>query len=130
MGSSGLCTWPPDSTRSARRGGADTVVGHTNRNLQEMLDWAIIQTPINIALLDTQMRQLRLNASMCRTLGLRDEAGGLGVTLLDLLSNEATRSMVAAARTVARTGKPAVWKGVNQMPGERRRHAVEVCLSP
>jgi PAS domain S-box-containing protein len=103
---------------------------HIDRYLQEMLDWAITQTPINIALLDTQMRQLRLNASMCRTLGLRDEACGLGVTLLDLLCNEATRSMVAAARTVARTGKPTVWKGVNQMPGESRRHAVEVCLSP
>jgi len=103
---------------------------HVDRYLQEMLDWAITQTPINIALLDTQMRQLRLNASMCRTLGLRDEAGGLGVTLLDLLSNDATRSMVAAARTVARTGKPTVWKGVNQMPGESRRHAVEVNLSP
>lgn len=111
-------------------GGADTVAVHGDRNLQEMLDWAITQTPINIALLDTQMRQLRLNASMCRTLGLRDEACGLGVTLLDMLSNEATRSMVTVARTVARTGKPTVWKGVNQMPGERRRHAVEVNLSP
>jgi uncharacterized protein YlaN (UPF0358 family) len=79
------------------------VAVHIDRYLQEMLDWAITQTPINVALLDTQMRQLRLNASMCRTLGLCDEASGLGVTLLDLLSNEATRSMVAAARTVART---------------------------
>jgi PAS domain S-box-containing protein len=103
---------------------------HVDRYLQEMLDWAITQTPINIALLDTQMRQLRLNASMCRTLGLRDEAGGLGVTVLDVLCNEATRSMVAAARTVVQTGKPTVWKGVNQMPGESRRHAVEVNLSP
>ena len=43
------------------------VAVHIDRYLQEMLDWAITQTPINVALLDTQMRQLRLNASMCRT---------------------------------------------------------------
>src|SRR5262249_61372264 len=118
MGSSGLCTWPPDSTRSARRGGADTVAAHTNRNLQEMLDWAVTQTPINVALLDTQMRQLRLNASMCRTLGLRDEAGGLGGTPLDPLANDAPRAMGAGGPTVARTWKPTGGNGVNQMAGE------------
>src|SRR5207245_789049 len=36
---------------------------------------------------------------------------------------------VATARIVARTGKPAVWKGINQMPGVPPR-AVEVTLSP
>ncbi len=95
-----------------------------------MLDWAITQTPVNIALLDTQMRQLRLNASLCRTMGLEDEAAGLGLRLTDLVSNDATESCVAAARIVARTGKPTVWKGVNPMPGAPRDRAVEVTLSP
>jgi PAS domain S-box-containing protein len=106
------------------------MAAHGDRDLREMLDWAITQTPVNIALVDTQMRQLRLNASLCRTMGLKDEAAGLGLRLTDLVSNEATESCVAAARIVAQTGEPAVWKGVNQMPGSRRTHAVEITLSP
>jgi PAS domain S-box-containing protein len=95
-----------------------------------MLDWAITQTPVNIALLDTDMRQLRLNTSMCRTMALDSEAAGLGLRLTDLLSNPTTEEMVTAARTVARTGKPAVWRGVNKLPGESHVHAVEMTLSP
>ena len=52
----------------------NTVTAHSDRDLREMLDWAITQTPVNIALVDTEMRQLRLNASLCRTMGLEDEA--------------------------------------------------------
>jgi PAS domain S-box-containing protein len=106
------------------------VAAGGDRDLREMLDWAITQSPVNIVLVDPQMRQLRLNASMCRTLGLDHEAAGLGLPLTDLVSNEATESCVSAARMVARTGKPTVWKGVNRMPGESRDHAVEVNLSP
>jgi PAS domain S-box-containing protein len=103
---------------------------YVERDLREMLDWAITQTPVNIALLDTQMRQLRLNTSMCRVLGLGDEAAGLGLPLTEMVSSARTESIVAAARTVARTGKPTVWRGVNGLPGESRDHAVEINLSP
>jgi PAS domain S-box-containing protein len=106
------------------------MAAHSDLDLREMLDWAITQSRVNIALVDTEMRQLRLNASLCRTLGLDDEAAGLGLRLTDLVSNDATESCVAAARIVAQTGKPAVWKGVNPMPGAPRDHAVEVSLSP
>ena len=44
-------------------------------NLQELVDWAIVHCPVVVALVDTQMRHLRLNAAMCRILGLRTEAG-------------------------------------------------------
>jgi PAS domain S-box-containing protein len=108
----------------------DTVAANGDRDLREMLDWAITQAPVNIALLDTQMRQLRLNASICRALGLPDEAAGLGLRMTDLLSNPATESFLAAARMVARTGRPTVWRGVNQMPGQARDHAMDVNLSP
>jgi anti-sigma regulatory factor (Ser/Thr protein kinase) len=106
------------------------VAANGDRDLREMLDWAITQAPVNIALLDTQMRQLRLNASLCRSLGLDDEAAGLGLRMTDLLSNPATESCVAAAGMVARTGRPTVWRGVNQMPGQLRDHAMDVDLSP
>jgi PAS domain S-box-containing protein len=95
-----------------------------------MLDWAITQTPVTIALLDTHMRQLRLNTAMCRVLGLGDEAKGLGVPLTDVVSSPQAESIVMSARTATRTGKPTVWRGVNQLPGETHEHAVEVSLSP
>lgn len=107
-----------------------TVTAYREGDLREMLDWAITQTPVNIALLDTEMRQLRLNTSMCRTMGLDCEAAGLGLRLTDLLSTRTTEEMVTAARTVARTGKPAAWRGINRLPGESRTHAVEMTLSP
>ena len=100
------------------------------RDFREMLDWAITQTPVNIALLDPQLRQLRLNTSMCRVLGLPDEAAGLGMRLTDLVSSPQNESIMEAAQTVARSGKPTVWRGVNGMPGESRDHAVEINLSP
>jgi len=108
----------------------DTVAANGDRDLREMLDWAITQAPVNIALLDTQMRQLRLNASLCRALGLDDEAAGLGLRLTDLLSTPATESCLAAGRMVARSGRPMVWRGVNHMPGQQRDHAMDINLSP
>src|SRR5258708_21165332 len=95
-----------------------------------MLDWAITQTPVNIALLDTEMRQLRLNTSMCRTMGLDCEAAGLGLRLTDLLSTRTTEEMVTAAPTVARTGKPAAWTVVNRLPRESRAHPIQMTLQP
>ncbi len=106
------------------------MAAYGGRDLQEMLDWAITQTPVSIALLDTQMRQLRLNTALCRVMGLADEAAGLGLRLTDLVSNPETESCVAAARTAARTGEPTIWRGVNKMPGQSRDRAVEVNLSP
>jgi PAS domain S-box-containing protein len=108
----------------------DTVAANGDRDLREMLDWAITQAPVNIALFDVQMRQLRLNTSLCRALGLADEATGLGRRLTDLLDNPATESCLAAARVVARTGRPTVLRDVNQMPGQARDHAMDINLSP
>ena len=99
-------------------------------NLQELVDWAVAHSPVVVALVDRQMRHLRLNAAMCRILGLRTEAEGLGRRLTDLTSTPATESCVACARQVALTGEPDVWRGIFRLPGQRRDHAVEVYLSP
>jgi PAS domain S-box-containing protein len=108
----------------------DTVAANRDRDLREMLDWAITQAPVDIALLDTQLRQLRLNASICRALGLDGEAAGLGLRITDLVSNPATESCLAAARMVAQTGKPTVWRGAERMPGQARDHVMDINLSP
>jgi PAS domain S-box-containing protein len=99
-------------------------------NLQELVDWAVAHCPIAVALVDPQMRHLRLNTTMCRILGLRAEAEGLDLRLTDLISTPATQSCVACARQVALTGQPDVWRGIFRLPGQRRDHAVEVYLSP
>ena len=106
------------------------AAGFRDTNLREMMDQAVAQCPIGVALLDTQMRHLRLNAMMCRILGLRGEAEGLNVRLTDLISTPETEACVACARSVARTGEPDVWRGTFQLPGQRRDHAVDVYLSP
>ena len=92
-----------------------------------MLDWAIGQSLVNVALLDAQMRQLRLDEAMCLLLGLETEAAGLGLRLTDVPYN--TESCVAYARRVARTGKPMLWKGFGRTSDESV-HAWECLLSP
>jgi PAS domain S-box-containing protein len=99
-------------------------------NLQEMTDWAVARCSLGMALLDTQMRHLHLNAAMLRILGLHTEDEGLGLRLTDLVSGPEAESCVACARRVARTGNPDVWRGMLRLPGQRRDHAVETFLSP
>jgi PAS domain S-box-containing protein len=108
----------------------DRKAGFRSASLQELMDRALEQCLVGITLLDTQMRHLMLNATMCRILGLRSEAAGLGLRLTDLICTAETESCVACARTVARTGKADVWRGSYRLPGQRRHHAVEVFLSP
>ncbi len=107
-----------------------TVGAGGDGDLREMLDWAIAQASVNVALLDMEMRQLQLNASICRVLGLDEEAAGLGLRLTDLISNPEAESCLKAAQMVARTGEPTIWRGVNRLPGEARIHVREVNLSP
>jgi PAS domain S-box-containing protein len=99
-------------------------------NLQELVNWAVVQCPVVVALVDKQMRHLRINSAMCHILGIHAEAEGLGLRLTDLQSTPATESCVACARQVALTGKPDVWRGIFRLPGQRRDHAVETYLSP
>jgi PAS domain S-box-containing protein len=99
-------------------------------NLQELLDSAVARCPLGVALLDRQMRHVRLNTAMCRILGLRTEADGLNLRLTDLVPTPAAQSCVACAERVARTGEPEVWRGLLRLPAQRREHAVEVSLSP
>jgi PAS domain S-box-containing protein len=99
-------------------------------SLEAMMDWAVARCPLGVALLDLEMRHLRLNAAMCRIAGLRTEDEGLNLRLTDLVSGPAAESCVACAQRVARTGKPDVWRGMLRLPGQRRDHAVETFLSP
>jgi serine phosphatase RsbU (regulator of sigma subunit) len=100
------------------------------RDVREMLDWAVTQSPVNVALLDLQMRQVRLNTAMCGVLGLDNEAAGLGLRLTDLVSTPEAEAVVAAAREVARTGEPAVWTGFGQGPGEAQEQVWKATISP
>jgi serine phosphatase RsbU (regulator of sigma subunit)/anti-sigma regulatory factor (Ser/Thr protein kinase) len=96
---------------------------------QAMPGWALAQTPLNIGLYDTQVRLLRINATMCRALGLETEAAGLGRRLTELLPELAFTTFEAAARQVMRTGVPAVWEGFGKGPGEARSRAWRITIS-
>jgi len=108
----------------------DRRAGFRSTNLQELMDRAVEHCPVGITLLDTQMRHIRVNATMCRILGLPSEAAGLGLRLTDLTATPETESCVACAQKVARTGAADVWRGTYRLPGQKRDHAVEVYLSP
>jgi PAS domain S-box-containing protein len=99
-------------------------------SLQELVDRAVAQCAVSVALLDLDMRHLRLNRATCRIFGLGSEAEGLGKRLTDLMPSPAAEASVACARHVARTGKPDVWRGVFQLPGQQQDRAVEVFMSP
>jgi PAS domain S-box-containing protein len=99
-------------------------------DIRAMLDWGVNQTPVGVALVDREMRQLRLNRAMCRIFGLESEAAGLGLRLTDLISTPGTEAILEQARRVVRTGEPAVWKSVGHMPGESVERAWDVTLSP
>ncbi len=99
-------------------------------NLQELVDSAVAQCPVSVALLDLDMRHLRLNRATCRIFGLRRESEGLGMRLTDLMPTPSAEACVACARQVARTGKLDVWRGFFQLPGQQQDLAVEVFLSP
>jgi PAS domain S-box-containing protein len=108
----------------------DRTADFRDTNLHELVDWAIDQCPIGVALLSRQMRHLRLNGAMCRVLGLQSETEGLNLRLTDLISTPETESCVSCARQVARTGQPDRWRGTFRLPGQKRKHAVDVSLSP
>ena len=99
-------------------------------NLQELVDWAVAQCPVCLVLLDPDMRHLQLNRAAYRIFGLRSEAESLGMRLTDLMPTPEGEACVASARQVARTGKPDVWRGFFQLPGQQKDLAVEVFLSP
>ena len=99
-------------------------------DLQELVDRAVAQCPVSVALLDLDMRHLRLNRTTCRIFGLPGEAEGLGKRLTDLMPGPAAEASVASARQVARTGKPDVWRGIYRLPGQEQDRAVEVFMSP
>jgi PAS domain S-box-containing protein len=98
-------------------------------SLRELLDWAVDRSSLSVGLVDTQMRQLRINAAMYRMLGLDSEASARGLRLTDLVTTPETKSCVTCAQEVAQTGRPALWKGLGPAPGGRL-HAWECMLSP
>jgi serine phosphatase RsbU (regulator of sigma subunit) len=97
--------------------------------VRAMPGWALAQSSLNIGLYDTQMRLVRINHTMCQTLGLEAEAAGLGLRLTELLPDLTFVTLEAKARQVMRTGVPAVWDGFGKGPGETRGRAWRVSIS-
>jgi PAS domain S-box-containing protein len=101
----------------------------TPEGLRELLDWAVTQSPVNVALLDTDLRHLHLNPAMCQVLGLPDEASGLGLRLTDIHPNSETEACLTCARQVMETGESGIWRGFQPSETGPAR-AWEATLSP
>jgi serine phosphatase RsbU (regulator of sigma subunit)/anti-sigma regulatory factor (Ser/Thr protein kinase) len=97
--------------------------------LRAMLDWGLTQSSLNTSLYDTEVRHLRINDSMCRSMGLETEAAGLGLRPTELFPDLGFAPFESLAREVMRTGEPAVWRGFGQAPGEGRQRAWLVTVS-
>jgi serine phosphatase RsbU (regulator of sigma subunit)/anti-sigma regulatory factor (Ser/Thr protein kinase) len=95
-----------------------------------MLDWALTQSSVNMGLYDTQVRLLRINAALCRSIGLKSEAAGLGMRLTELLPGLGFATFEASARQVMLTGEPAVWEGLGRHSSEARTQVWRVIISP
>jgi serine phosphatase RsbU (regulator of sigma subunit)/anti-sigma regulatory factor (Ser/Thr protein kinase) len=94
-----------------------------------MLDWAVNQASLNIALYDADLRHIRINAAMCRSMGLESEGAGRGLRPTELFPGLGFHTFEATARQVIATGQPAVWKGFGTAPGEDRQRAWLVTVS-
>ena len=98
-------------------------------NLREMLDWAVTQSPVHVALLDTDLRQVRLNEALWREFGLPDEAAGLGLRLTDLEPGAGSEGFMQCGRQVIETGQPDTCRGFRATEAGLVR-AWEATLSP
>uniref|UniRef100_UPI0020242365 PAS domain-containing protein n=1 Tax=Frankia sp. Cppng1_Ct_nod TaxID=2897162 RepID=UPI0020242365 len=99
-------------------------------DVRALLDWAFAQAPVNLALLDTDARHLRMNDGLCRTLGIEEEHQALGRVLTDVFSGPVAEAVQAWARDVARSGEPAFHHVVTMSPGESSDHAWSIIFSP
>jgi serine phosphatase RsbU (regulator of sigma subunit)/anti-sigma regulatory factor (Ser/Thr protein kinase) len=98
--------------------------------LRAMFSWAFMQSPLNIGLYDTHMRFVRMNETLCRSVGLETEAGGLGRRLSEILPELDFAAFDATGLEVMRSGKAAVWHGFGKSPGQPAKRAWRVVISP
>jgi serine phosphatase RsbU (regulator of sigma subunit) len=95
-----------------------------------MFGWAFMQSPLNIGFYDTHMRFVRMNETLCRSVGLEAEDAGLGRRLSEILPEMDFAAFDATGLEVMRTGKTAVWHGFGKSPGQPARRAWRVVISP
>ena len=95
-----------------------------------MLDWAFVDCPLDLTLLDADLRYVRLNSAALRRLGREAEAEGLGQRLTDMVATPDSEAVAARAREVLHTGEAALHEGFGKGPGELYEHAWEITLSP
>src|SRR5215472_4432826 len=95
-----------------------------------MLDWAFAHCPLELTLLDNDLRYMRLNSAAMRRLGWGAEAEGLGQRLADMAATLDMGAVVARAREVLHTAEAVLHEGFCKGPGELHEHAWEITLSP
>ena len=95
-----------------------------------MLDTAVTQSLVGMALFDTEIRYLRINEALCASMGIASESVGLGLRPTELFPRLGFAEFETCARQVILTGEPALWKATGQIPGRSREYAWLVAISP
>ncbi len=95
-----------------------------------MLDWAFVHSPLDLTLLDMDLRYVWLNRAALRRLGRGAETECLGQRLTDMVDSPDTEAVAARAREVLHTGQAVRHEGFGKGPGELHEYAWEVTLSP
>lgn len=110
--------------------GADPCEPGGREGARMMLDWAFVHSPLDLTLLDTDLRYVRLNRAALRRLGRGAEAECLGQRLTDMVATPDTEAVTARAREVLHTGEAVLYEGLGKGAGELHEHAWEMTLSP
>jgi PAS domain S-box-containing protein len=110
--------------------GADPCEPAGREAARMMLDWAFVHCSLDLTLLDTDLRYVRLNSAALRRLGWGAEAEGLGQRLTDIAAALDMEAAVARAREVLHTGEAVLHEDFGKGPGELHEHAWEITLSP
>ncbi|GAA0683011.1 SpoIIE family protein phosphatase [Kitasatospora atroaurantiaca] len=110
---------------------------HTDRNDSSaepgdraIVEWAFAQSPVSMAIFDTQVRYWRLNETASRFMGV-GEADLRGRGYLETApEDEAGQGFHRRLRQVAESGQPACYESFTRAPSSTREHAWNTWMWP
>ena len=101
-----------------------------NLDPELLLDQAFMQSAVGLAVYDTDVRYVRVNAALCRSKGLESESAALGRRPSEVSPDLGLESLEQAVEQVLHTGQATIWKGYSKPRRDRGERAWLVIISP